>query len=368
MLESKKHKVQPPFSLLAELTHRCPLQCPYCSNPIEMALMETELSTNDWLHVLSEAAEIGVVEVHFSGGEPLLRRDLVALIEHANSLEIYTNLITSGIGLNEEKASLLKEAGLANVQISFQAAEEELSNRIGGFNAFDMKRKAVEAVKRSGMHLSMNVVLHRLNIDTLDEIIMFAHEVGAERLELANTQFYNWALLNREQLLPSKEQIERASEIFEAAREQIGKEMEIIWVIPDYYESTPKPCMGGWGAVALTVAPNGDVLPCPTAGMIEGISFENVRERSLQQIWYASDSFNRFRGDEWLPETCRSCDMLHQDGGGCRCQAFALTGDAAATDPVCYLAPDHHIVEKAVQEANREPIKEVESLIYRKMK
>ncbi|MEH7225447.1 pyrroloquinoline quinone biosynthesis protein PqqE [Bacillus sp. JJ1566] len=367
MAKSKKHKVQPPFSLLAELTHRCPLHCPYCSNPIEMTLKELELSTEDWCRVLSEAADLGVVEVHFSGGEPLLWKDLDGLIEHANSLEMYTNLITSGIGLTEEKAMRMKEAGLANVQISFQAGEEELSDRIGRFKAFEKKRKAVEAVKRTGMHLSLNVVLHRLNIDTLDEIITFAHELGAERLELANTQFYNWALLNRERLLPSKAQIERASEIYELARERIGKEMEIIWVIPDYYESTPKPCMGGWGAIALTVAPNGDVLPCPTAGMIEGISFENVREQSLSEIWYESNSFNRFRGDEWLPETCRSCDMLHQDGGGCRCQAFALTGDAEATDPVCYKAPDHHIVEKAVQKANRKQVGERTPMIYRKI-
>ncbi|MFS0824546.1 pyrroloquinoline quinone biosynthesis protein PqqE [Bacillus sp. 1P02SD] len=368
MLESKKYRVQPPFSLLAELTHRCPLHCPYCSNPVEMTLKEMELSTDDWCRVLTEAAELGVVEVHFSGGEPLLLQDLDELIEHASSLEMYTNLITSAIGLTEEKAMRLKEAGLANVQISFQAGEEELSDQIGGFKAFKKKRQAVEAVKRTGMHLSLNVVLHRLNIDTLDEIITFAHELGAERLELANTQFYNWALLNREQLLPSKEQIERASETYEIARERLGKEMEIIWVIPDYYESTPKPCMGGWGAIALTVAPNGDALPCPTAGMIEGISFENVRKRSLKEIWYESDSFNRFRGDEWLPETCRSCDMLHQDGGGCRCQAFALTGDAKATDPVCHMAPDHHIVETAVQAANSGTLEEREPLIYRKMK
>ncbi len=326
-----------------------------------------ELPTKEWKRVLSEAADLGVVEVHFSGGEPLLWKDLDELVEHANSLEMYTNLITSGIGLYGKKAKRLQDAGLANVQISFQAGEEELSDRIGGFKAFEKKRSAVEAVNSTGMHLALNVVLHRLNIDTLDEIITFAHELGAERLELANTQFYNWALLNRERLMPSREQIARASKTYETAKARIGKEMEIIWVIPDYYESTPKPCMGGWGAIALTVAPNGDVLPCPTAGMIEGISYENVRDRSLHQIWYESDSFNRFRGDEWLPETCRSCDLVNQDGGGCRCQAFALTGDAEATDPVCSLAPDHHIVEKAVQEANSKHVKERAPIIYRKM-
>lgn len=368
MIEIKKHKVQPPFSLLAELTHRCPMHCPYCSNPIEMTLKEMELSTNDWKRVLSEAENLGVVEVHFSGGEPLLWKDLEELIEHANSLEMYSNLITSGIGLTVEKAKQLENAGLANVQISFQAGTEALSDRIGGFKAFEKKRLAVEAVKSTGMHLALNVVLHRLNIDTLEEIIIFAYELGAERLELANTQFYNWALLNREQLLPSEEQIERASDVFEAAKARLGREMEIIWVIPDYYASTPKPCMGGWGAIALTVAPNGDVLPCPTAGMIEGITFENVREESLSRIWYDSDSFNRFRGHDWLPDTCRSCEFVQRDGGGCRCQAFALTGNANATDPVCQLAPDHYIVENAVKKANQKTVEEPSPLIFRKIK
>jgi PqqA peptide cyclase len=367
MIEYMKNRVQPPYSLLAELTHRCPLHCPYCSNPLEMSLKESELKTEEWCRVLSEAANLGVVEVHFSGGEPLLwGEDLDVLIHHATSLEMYTNLITSGIGLTTEKAIRLKRAGLANVQVSFQAGEAKLSDQIGGFKAFDKKRKAVQAVKEAGMHLSLNVVLHRLNIDRLDEIIQLAEELEAGRLELANTQYYNWALLNRENLLPNREQIERATEIYEAALERLGNEMEIIWVIPDYYATTPKPCMGGWGAIGLTVAPNGDVLPCPTAGMIEGISFENIRELSLNQIWYNSESFNAFRGDEWMPETCQSCDLRHEDGGGCRCQAFALTGDATATDPACQLAPQHSIIEKVVQEANSNLDREFSPMIYRK--
>ncbi|WP_449539143.1 pyrroloquinoline quinone biosynthesis protein PqqE [Ferdinandcohnia sp. Marseille-Q9671] len=365
MIESKTTRAQPPYSLLAEVTHRCPLHCPYCSNPLEMTLKENEISTNDWCRVLSEAEELGVVEVHFSGGEPLVRKDIEDLIQHASSLDMYTNLITSGVGLTEEKATRLKEAGLANVQISFQAGKEKLSDMIGGYKAFEKKRKAVEAVKRTDMHLSLNVVLHRLNIDHLDDILSFAHEVGAERLELANTQFYNWALLNRDQLLPSKEQIERASDTYREAKVRFKKEMEIIWVIPDYYAVTPKPCMGGWGAIALTVAPNGDVLPCPTAGMIEEITYENVQARSLHQIWYESDSFNQFRGVEWLPDTCRSCELLPQDGGGCRCQAFALTGDAFATDPVCQLAPEHHIIKNALEDANSKAEKQPTPMIYR---
>lgn len=366
MIELKKNSVQPPYSLLVELTHRCPLHCPYCSNPLEMTLKESELTTEDWLRVLSEAADLGVVEVHFSGGEPLLwGGELEILVAHATSLEMYTNLITSGVGLTMEKANGLNKAGLANVQVSFQAGEAKLSNQIGGFKAFDKKREAVNAVKMAGMHLSLNVVLHRLNIDHLEEIITLAEEMEAERLELANTQYYNWALLNRERLLPSRAQIERATKIYEIALERLGDKMEIIWVIPDYYASTPKPCMGGWGAIGLTVSPNGDVLPCPTAGTIEGISLKNIRESSLSYIWYESESFNKFRGEEWMPDTCRSCDLRHQDGGGCRCQAFALTSDAYALDPACHLAPQHHIIEKAVQDANSNLKKQSSPMIYR---
>jgi PqqA peptide cyclase len=365
MIESKNNSVQPPYSLLAELTHRCPLHCPYCSNPLEMTLKDSELTTEDWCRVLTEAADLGVVEVHFSGGEPLLwGEDLEVLIRQATSLEMYPNLITSGIGLTTEKAIRFKGAGLANVQVSFQAGEAKLSDQIGGFKAFDKKRQAVKAVKDAGMHLSLNVVLHRLNIDQLDEIITLAEELEAERLELANTQYYNWALLNRERLLPSRKQIEQACEIYDAAQERLRNKMEIIWVIPDYYASTPKPCMGGWGTIGLTVSPNGDVFPCPTAGMIEGISFENIRDSSLSQIWYESESFNSFRGEDWMPETCRSCDLRHEDGGGCRCQAFALTGNAYATDPACQWAPQHSIIEKAVQDANS--LLKKSPMIYRK--
>ncbi|MCM3567195.1 pyrroloquinoline quinone biosynthesis protein PqqE [Neobacillus mesonae] len=363
---TKRHNgVQPPFSLLAELTHRCPLHCPYCSNPLNLTSKALELTTEEWCRVLSEAADLGVVEVHFSGGEPLLRDDLEVLIRHAHELEMYPNLITSGIGLSAEKISRLKEAGLANVQVSFQAGEATLSNRIGGYKAFEKKREAAMSVKKAGLHLSLNVVLHRMNLDHLDEIIQLAEELGAERLELANTQYYNWALLNRERLLPSMEQIERAREIYEAAKARLGNRMEIIWVIPDYYASSPKPCMGGWGAIALTAAPDGSVLPCPTAGMMKELSFENVRESSLKHIWYESKSFNHFRGDAWMPEPCQSCKFRHEDGGGCRCQAYALTGDAHAADPVCQLAPDHHLIKMAIREADEGNTVKSSALIYR---
>jgi pyrroloquinoline quinone biosynthesis protein E len=252
------------------------------------------------------------------------------------------------------------------VQVSFQAAEAKLSDFIGGYKAFEKKREAVTAVKQAELHLSLNVVLHRMNLDQVDEIIQLAEEMGAERLELANTQYYNWALLNRENLLPSLDQIERARAVYEAAKARLKRKMEIIWVIPDYYASAPKPCMGGWGAIGLTVAPNGIALPCPTAGIIKGLSFENVCKSSLGSIWYESESFNRFRGEEGMPKACLTCDLRHQDGGGCRCQAFALTGDAYAMDPVCQWAPEHHLIEKAVQDANSKPVESSSPLIYRR--
>ncbi|HET7578601.1 MAG TPA: pyrroloquinoline quinone biosynthesis protein PqqE [Bacillales bacterium] len=357
--------VQPPFSLLAEMTHRCPLHCPYCSNPIEMAQKERELSTEEWRRVFSEAADMGVVEIHFSGGEPLLRDDLEALIEHADSLEMYTNLITSGVGLTAERALRLRKSGLANVQVSIQAGEAELSDIIGGYKAFEKKREAVKAVKEAEIHLALNVVLHRLNLDHLGKIIELAEELGAERLELANTQYYNWALLNRDRLLPSFEQVERGRAVYQTAKNRLKEKMEIIWVIPDYYASTPKPCMGGWGSIGLTVTPDGVVLPCPTAGMIDSLSFENVRHSSLREIWYESASFHHFRGEEWMPEPCRSCDLRSEDAGGCRCQAFALTGDAHATDPACQWAPQHHLIEEALDKANGKSRERQSPMVYR---
>jgi pyrroloquinoline quinone biosynthesis protein E len=346
-----------PFSLLAELTHRCPLGCVYCSNPLELTRPEAELDTGGWLRVLAEAEALGIVQLHLSGGEPLARPDLERLVERAAELGLYTNLITSGVGLSGQRGRALAERGLRNVQLSIQAADARMADRIAGRRAHEEKRRAAGAVRDAGLTLSMNVVLHRLNIDSLGEIVDTCAALGCERLELANAQYYGWALLNRRYLLPTRAQVAAAQAVLAGCREALGGRVELIWVIPDYHEKLPKPCMGGWGAIGLTVAPDGSALPCPTASVIEGLRFENVRERGLDWIWNASDSFNRFRGVDWMPDPCRGCERRLVDFGGCRCQAFALTGDAGRTDPVCQWSPDRHLVEAAVAraEATAEP-------------
>jgi pyrroloquinoline quinone biosynthesis protein E len=337
-----------PFSLVAEITHRCPLHCVYCSNPLELGLAEQELTTEDWLRVLEEAHTLGVVQLHLSGGEPLLRTDLEALVRRGRELEFYTNLITSGAGLTRERTEALAACGLDNVQLSIQAPSADLNNWIGGRKSYQEKAEAAEIIRSSGLAFSMNVVLHRLNLDQLDEIIDLCAAWGAERLELANSQYYGWALLNRQGLLPTKDQVLRAETVYERKKCDLKGRMELIWVRPDYYEPFPKPCMGGWGQIHIIVGPDGSVLPCPAASSIRTLHFENVRERNLGWIWRESSAFNTFRGLDWMPEPCRSCDRRFQDFGGCRCQAFALTGDAARTDPVCQWAPDHNLVETAV--------------------
>ena len=340
-----------PFGLLAELTYACPLHCAYCSNPLNLEDFRDELTTAEWLRVLAEARDLGVLQLHLSGGEPLQRRDLVEIVRRAGELELYTNLVTSGLGLSARRAEQLRESGLDHVQISIQADERGLSDRVAGTPSFDRKIAAARLVKELGWPLTLNVVLHRDNIDRVAGILDLARELGADRLELANTQYYGWALHNRDLLLPSRAQLEHAEAVVRAAREQPAGDMEIFYVIPDYYSRYPKPCMGGWGSRQLTVAPNGDVLPCPTA---QGLPLPRatVRERSLEWIWEESPLFQRFRGTDWMPEPCRSCERRELDFGGCRCQAFQLTGDAARTDPVCQLSPDHAIVADAVQAAN----------------
>jgi pyrroloquinoline quinone biosynthesis protein E len=342
----------PPYSLLAELTHRCPLHCPYCSNPVQLTSQERELSTKDWSRVLSQAATLGIVQVGLSGGEPLTRPDVEELVTLARQLGLYTNLITSGIGLTAARASALATSGLNSVQLSIQAADAGLGDRIAGRKAHSRKASAARLVREANLPLSMNVVLHRRNIDQLDQIIDLCWEWRAERLELANTQYYGWALVNRRQLLPTRDQLERAEQVFESRRSGLCGRMELIWVIPDYYEQLPKACMGGWGRVGLTVAPDGLVLPCPTAGSIGGLRFDSVRDHDLGWIWRESDAFNAYRGQEWMSDPCRSCPRRELDFGGCRCQAFALTGDAARTDPVCQWSPDRRLVEEAIAEAN----------------
>ncbi|POX47435.1 pyrroloquinoline quinone biosynthesis protein PqqE [Streptomyces sp. Ru72] len=340
-----------PLGLLAELTYACPLHCPYCSNPLNLGDFGDELTTEEWRRVVTEAAELGVLQLHLSGGEPLVRRDLVEIVRHAGDLGLYTNLITSAAGLTPRRAEQLRAAGLDHVQISIQADEPALSDRIAGTPSFARKTAAARLVKDLGWPLTVNVVLHRHNIDRVDRILALAEELAADRVELANTQYYGWAWRNKEALLPSTAQLERAEPVVRAARMRLRDRMEIIYVVPDYHEHYPKPCMGGWARRQLTVVPNGDVLPCPPAHALP-LPRASVREHSLAWIWESSPLFQRFRGTDWMPEPCRSCPRREVDFGGCRCQAFLLTGDAARTDPVCHLSPDHGIVAAAVRAAD----------------
>ena len=346
--------MNPPYGLLAELTHRCPLACLYCSNPLELVERAAELETQTWLRVFQEAAELGVLQLHLSGGEPLLRPDLTQLIAAANSAGLYPHLITSGIGLTSSRATELAGAGLAAVQLSFQATEGEKAKLISGLDANRAKRSAAQMIREAGMALSLNVVLHRLNLDQISEFIELARELGAFRIELANTQYYGWALVNRAQLMPSRQALQEAEAQVRELQKRYAGELEIVWVIPDYYADFPKPCMGGWGQLQLTVSPNGQAYPCPAAPALP-IDFPNVREQSLGDIWYHSEAFNAFRGREWLEEPCRSCPRQELDLGGCRCQAYLLTGDPAATDPVCIYSPQHGLIEAARQESPSAP-------------
>ncbi len=346
-------EIPAPFSLVAEITHRCPLHCVYCSNPMALTSSRHELRTEEWLRVLEEAHALGVVQLHFSGGEPLERPDLEQLVGRARGLGFYTNLITSGVRLDPERARALAWRGLDSVQLSLQAASPYLSDAVAGLKSFRMKQQVAETVRQAGLPLSMNVVLHRLNLDCLEEIIDLCASWGAERLELANAQYYGWALVNREKLLPTRKQLEKAEAVYQRKKQAWKGRLELIWVRPDYYEAFPKPCMGGWGRIHITISPDGTVLPCPVASTIEALHFESVRDHPLGWIWRESPAFNAFRGFEWMPQPCRSCDRRFQDFGGCRCQAFALTGDAAKTDPVCQWAPAHHLVEEAVRKANQ---------------
>lgn len=343
--------VEPPLGLLAELSHRCPLQCVYCSNPVELVGRSAELDTDEWLRVMEQAAALGVVQVHLSGGEPLTRADLEHLVRRARELGMFTNLITSGLGFTAERGAALAAAGLNSVQLSVQGDDASSTVLVAKAPAFDRKRKAAELIRQAGLPLSMNVVLHRLNLDRVGKLIDLAVEWGADRLELANTQYYGWALRNRDQLLPSAEQVADAEAVYRRKKAELAGRVELIWVVPDYHERFPKPCMGGWAATALTVAPDGRAYPCPVASVIESLDFPSVRANELAWIWNESPAFAAYRGTSWMPDPCRGCDRREIDFGGCRCQAYALTGDAGRTDPVCELSPDHHLVTAAVGRA-----------------
>ena len=345
-----------PLALIAEITHRCPLHCVYCSNPLELADTQSELSTEEWTSVFQQAGKLGMLHAHFTGGEPLARPDLTQLIASARASGLYTNLITSGIGLNEERLEALVSAGLDHIQISFQDSREEAANWIAGAKAHAHKIELSRAIRRRvdqrRLAFTVNLVVHRQNLDHLEEMIAFIEQLHPERVEIANAQYYGWALANRAALMPTQAQLETAVAIIAAADKRLAGRIRVDSVVPDYYAKYPKACMGGWGQRLMLINPSGKALPCHAAEVLPGLSFENVREKSLEWIWNDSPSFNQFRGETWMQEPCRTCERRTEDFGGCRCQAFLLAGDADATDPACSLAPSHHRVETAVQQAN----------------
>lgn len=336
---------EPPRSLLCELTYRCNLQCPYCYNPLDLGRSKVELTGAEWSSVVDQALDLGVVQFGFSGGEPTLRpADLVALTKRVTARGGYTNLITQGTFLDDALLDQLLDAGMAHIQVSIQAPERELAALIAGTDVHVRKVEVLRKLAQRDVAVTLNCVLHRLNHDALPDVLAFAEALEIRRLELANVQFYGWAFRNRSALMPTREQVERGSALVAAAQERLRGSMDITYVLPDYFEELPKPCMHGWGRLAMTVTPDGRVLPCQGAVDITGLEFPNVRETSLHAAWYESPAFNAYRGNTWMPEPCRSCDRRDEDFGGCRCQAFLLTGNAAATDPACAKSPDHHLV------------------------
>jgi pyrroloquinoline quinone biosynthesis protein E len=353
--ERRSRPAPVPLGLVAELTYRCPLRCPYCSNPVELAAYRDELTTEQWCRVLDEARELGMLQVHLSGGEPLARRDLAHLVAHAHRLGMYTSLVTSGVPLTEARFAALAEAGLDHVQLSVQDDAAATADVIAGIRAHERKLAAAAMVTGHGLPLTVNVVLHRDNIGHVAGLTELAERMGADRLELANTQYYGWAQRNWTALLPTRAQVEEAERDVQLARARLGPRMEIVYVLADYYEDRPKPCMYGWGVRQIILAPNGDALPCPAAGQIPGLGVVNVRDEPLSTIWYSSSAFNRFRGTDWMPELCRSCPRKEVDFGGCRCQAYQLTGDPAATDPVCSLSPHHGLIADLLTSAPARP-------------
>ena len=341
-----------PLALIAEITHRCPLHCVYCSNPLQMASAKSEFSTEEWIRVFEQAAKLGVLHLHLTGGEPLARTDLTELIAGAHAAGLYINLITSGIGLSEARLAALVEAGLDHIQLSFQDSREDAANWIAGARAHAHKIELARAIRKHRVAFTVNLVVHRQNLDHLEEMISFIEQLQPDRMEIAHAQYYGWALKNRTMLIPTREQLDRAMKTVAEAEKRLAGKIRIDSVVPDYYARYPKACMGGWGRRLILIEPSGKALPCHAAGIIPGLEFDNVRDRSLEWIWRESPAFRRFRGEEWMPEPCRSCERRTEDFGGCRCQAFLLTADANATDPACSLAPAHHVVESVLLEVN----------------
>ena len=367
-LDSNQSK---PLWMLAELTYRCPLQCPYCSNPVEIARYNNELATEDWIRVMQQARKMGATQLGFSGGEPLVRKDLEELISEARGLGYYTNLITSGVGMDEARVKAFKEAGLDHIQISFQASNEELNNYLGGTKSFKHKQEMARVVKEFEYPMVLNIVLHRKNVDQIRDILDMTVELNADYVELASTQYYGWSRVNIDQLLPTREQLARAEIVAKEYQEKMKGKMKIIYVIPDYFENRPKACMNGWGSIFLTIAPDGSALPCHAAAQLPGLEFPNVRDHSIEHIWNDSDAFNKFRGFDWMQEPCRSCPEKEKDFGGCRCQAYMLTGDATNADPVCDKSAHHQQLHDDVARIGRlSGTKEFEDkpLVFRNMR
>lgn len=347
-------KITPPLWLLLELTYSCPLQCPYCSNPLDIHNYKNqELTTDEWLKVLKQARELGSVQLGLSGGEPLLRKDILQIMTYAHKLGFYINLITSGVGLTESKIKQFKKAGLDHIQISFQGSDAKSNEIYAGSDVWEQKIKAAKLVKKYDFSMVLNFVLHRQNIHQAQEMLDLALELKADYVELATTQYYGWALHNREQLLPSKQQLDDAETIAHQYQDEYKEQMKVIYVVPDYYEGRPKACMNGWGSTFLSIAPNGEALPCHSAKVIPELSFPNVKTSDIKAIWQESEAFNMFRGDDWMIEPCRSCPEKVKDFGGCRCQAYLLTKNARAADPACNLSPHHDVILDAVKNANK---------------
>jgi pyrroloquinoline quinone biosynthesis protein E len=346
-------RLGPPLWLNAELTYRCPLHCVFCYNPTNYAEHGPELETAEWIRVLREARELGAVQLGLSGGEPLVREDLEEVIREASRAGYYVNLITSGVGLTEARIAAFKQAGLNHIQLSFQDSTRELNDFLSSTRTFELKRRVAGLIKRYEYPMVLNVVLHRLNIEHTAKILELAQALGADYVELANTQYYGWAFDNRAHLLPDREQVERAESAVHAFRAAHTGEMQIYFVVPDYHATRPKRCVNGWGTTFLNITPDGFALPCHAARVLPGLSFPNVRELSVREIWQDSAAFNRYRGTGWMSEPCRSCPEREQDLGGCRCQAFLVTGNPDTTDPVCELAPEHALITAQVEAAGR---------------
>jgi PqqA peptide cyclase len=341
-----------PLALIAELTHRCPLHCVYCSNPLELTSRSTELSTETWSNVFDQAASLGVLQADFTGGEPLARTDILDLVKSARSAGLYVNLITSGLPLDEAKLAQLVEAGLDHVQLSFQGAEADTAEEISGTKSHAQKLRVLEWLKKVRVAVTLNFVIHRRNIDQIDEMLKIAESSSATRIEFANVQYYGWGFANRDSLLPTRAQLDDSLAKIKAAEERFRGKIRIESVVPDYYAKYPKPCMGGWGRKLMLITPNGEALPCHAAKVIPGLQFANVKNESLADIWHSSEAFQKFRGESWMQEPCKTCDRRTIDFGGCRCQALLLGGDAAATDPVCSLSPNRPEIDSVLGTLN----------------